>query len=100
LYRLTFKAEDGTDQVYITLFDTSPLTEKNYVGYTVNQTNTNVTIKGPQISIAQNGLYYNSITSENHNDISLDVTNMTSNTMRGTFNGIVKRDGEPDISIT
>ena len=100
LYRLTFNAESETASIYITLFDVEPLAEINYDGYSVNQTSTNVTITGPQFSMLHNGMYYNSITSEDHDDVALEMIEITSNTMRGRFSGIVKTNGGPDVMIT
>ncbi|HNU60265.1 MAG TPA: hypothetical protein PKI08_09990, partial [Aquaticitalea sp.] len=99
-YRLTFSAYSDTETIFITLYDMLSLTERNYNGYTVTQTDTNVIISGPTIGYQTNNLNYSTVLDSNYPDVALELTEITSNTMKGRFSGILKRNGTPDIVIT
>lgn len=95
IYNAVFTGYDASSNLILQVFDKKEITTSSYSGYTLS----GASFIGSLIS------YQDASGTVFRQDVSNPVTTVTiseitSETVRGTFSGIVKTSGKPDISIT
>lgn len=94
-YNALFTGYDAESNMSLQVFDSKPIEEATYSGYVLSGSAFVGALIGYQ---DKSGTLFTQ--GANNSNATINLTEITSTTVRGTFSGTLKASGKPDIQIT
>ncbi|MFB6342981.1 hypothetical protein ACE1ET_14735 [Saccharicrinis sp. FJH62] len=92
-YLAVFTGNDATSSMNITAYDDQPVSKKSYSGYATSGT----ALVGVLMTYQDND---GTVFSQGGGDVIVSISSITDTSVSGTFSGILKASGKPDMVIT